>query len=667
MKNTKLMGFFTFGFLAVLLAGCFNAIPVIPTKQDDSNIESFTVDIAIGEDGRSIAGLDAARIKDGACNIVQLIVTDGEGNIVAFDEVRRERDEDDKAVLKIESLPFGETYYFLLLQGYWERDYKKETPGGDYVYTGNPPTLLAAGFKEERVTGSGKVTITMWPIVVDTVFTSASGRKTVEPALDSTGTPGEVILHPAGWDVKWTIKEGLTGNWRTGLVMAQKLINSEAGDALLLRKAETLVRDTAVTWQDSTLTGNVITRSIENTTGLGSIGNAGSVNFKLEYVPFNLTGGKTNPWTQFDEKSVFNLEGSNEPPVWIIRNGVNDEAQNDDTDFTSFNRLSSANGNGAVRYKVAAKTPAEGSALTVSDGVFEGPWTSTTPKISFTTGGYTGTAEVYYTVVEAGKGPPDYSAYGPLLAEVGPGNQTPEITVPGAKGYYDVYVIVYKDGEVSAPLIIKTVPTTFTLRIIRIDTSLDQVQGLVLDPVTVERERDLGYSETIYRTGHTNKQWAVGLGYNPTYDDGGAKRFRQLYPEDRYPLYTFSNAAGNSQLLSKSSKWGDVEIPKTDGSIVGYNVFFIEKDRYVRGYAKPATSTLKEDQFFFYLRLDVLQEFLLPMGTATDNGSKEVDPSNTEYKEVIPIGYDTLANQSSIMKSLGVGNIPNHDVDDLKR
>ncbi|MDR2070820.1 MAG: hypothetical protein LBP81_05335 [Treponema sp.] len=667
------MVFFTLGFLAVLLAGCFNSITVIPQKQDDSNIEPFTVDIEIGEErdieskekGRSAAGPDAARIKGGISNFVQLVVADGKGNIVAFDEVRRGRDEDDEAVLKIGVLPFGETYYFLLLLGHWERDYKKETPGEDYVYTGNPPTLLAAGFKEEQVTGSGKVTITMWPVVVDTVFTSASGGKTAEPALDSTGTPGEVILHPAGWDVKWTIKEGLTGNWRIGLVTAQKLINSEAGDALLLRKAETLVRDTAVTWQDSTLNRNVITRSIRNTTGFGNIGNAGSVNFKLEYVPFNLTGGKTNPWTQFNEKSAFNLEGSNEP-VWIIRNGVNDEAQNDDTDFTSFNRLFSetvrtpnANGNGAVRYKVAVKTPAAGSALTVSGGVFEGPWTSTTPKISFTTGGYTGTAEVYYAVVEAGKGPPDYSAYG-LLAEAGPGKQTQGITVPGTKGNYDVYVIVYKDGEVSAPLIIKTIPATFTLRIIRMPKSIDTITQIAVVPVMND-----GYHEGVYRTGHTGKKWTSLNGETPD-ETRRLKDFQAMYPQAQYyPMQ--KSYGGTSSVLANDYNWADVTINWPAKSVTGYYIFFIEGDGRIRGYANPGQlDPKKEENYLFFVRPDyVYKHFLLPMGTTIDNGSTEVNPKTTAYKEVIPIGYQSYYNLSSILKSTGVWGIPRFDQGNL--
>jgi hypothetical protein len=50
------------------------------------------------------------------------------------------------------------------------------------------------------------------------------------------------------------------------------------------------------------------------TSGIARIETEGSVTFKLTYVPFNLRGsGGTNPWTKFNNKSVFNLSGNGEP------------------------------------------------------------------------------------------------------------------------------------------------------------------------------------------------------------------------------------------------------------------------------------------------------------------------------------------------------------------
>jgi hypothetical protein len=87
--------------------------------------------------------------------------------------------------------------------------------------------------------------------------------------------------------------------------------------------------------------------------------------------------------------------------VWIIRNGVNDAAQNEETDFTIENPGigEETNWNGAVRYEIAAKTPTDGSELEIRDGKFLGPADSNIPDITFTTDGYDETAEVYYAVV----------------------------------------------------------------------------------------------------------------------------------------------------------------------------------------------------------------------------------------------------------------------------
>jgi hypothetical protein len=373
------------------------------------------VDILIGKDAgpqgltRTIAGPDADRIKDDIRNIIQLIVTDDSGTIVAFDEVRRENDDDGVAELRIESIPFGATYHFLLLMGHWERDYtaEAEAHNGKYVYTSDPPTLLAAGLlQDKKITGSGKVTVTVWPLVVDTGFTSGIGG-TVGPVVNA-GKPEAVSLLPVNWNVTWTIKRGLTGNGLTDLVKAQN-IASNTGETLLLKNVpKTLLREGSGTgtWSDAALSGNVITGDIgDNTAVFQKIGTGRSVNFKLEYVLFNLTG--TGDWTTVDgDKTAFNL--STGGPVWIIRNGVNDKAQTEATDFYSFHHLPkegetiatlNANGNGAVRFGTAAKTPDGDSTLTVKEGKFIGPWDTTEPDISFTTAGYDGTAEAYYTVV----------------------------------------------------------------------------------------------------------------------------------------------------------------------------------------------------------------------------------------------------------------------------
>jgi hypothetical protein len=414
---------------------------------------------------RAVAGPDSARIKGDIRNFVQLIVVDDDGNIAAFDECRRTGDDDTEAELFINSITFGRTYHFLLLMGHWERDYEKEkTEGeGEYQYTPGPPTLLAAGLKDQLITGSGKVTVTMWPLVIDTAF--SSGGLPAGPVVTS-GKPGKAVLHPADWDVTWTVTRGAGGNGFADLIRAQKLTpGNAASETLLVKSGKTLVRegsgpDAEETWDNpavlSGVLGNVVTRSLgAYTAGFDKIGREGSVNFNLEYAPFNLTGAEA--WSMVED-TVFDLQEGG--PVWIIRNGVNDDAQDGNTDFGVFHKIGdagmgAANGNGAVRYGIAPKTPGEGSALEVRDGVFLGPSASITPEISFTTAGYTGEGEVYYAVVAAGEEAPDYSDYGLLVrAPQGPRSET--VRVAEAGGDYDIYVIVYKDGEVSGPEIINT-------------------------------------------------------------------------------------------------------------------------------------------------------------------------------------------------------------------
>jgi hypothetical protein len=94
--------------------------------------------------------------------------------------------------------------------------------------------------------------------------------------------------------------------------------------------------------------------------------------------------------------------------------------------------------------------------------VFLGPTDSNTPKIKFTTAGYTENADVYYAVVSKddaedmqGEGKtPDYSAY-TYLDTVGVDTWERAVNGSLASEQY-IYLIVYKDGEVSEPEIINT-------------------------------------------------------------------------------------------------------------------------------------------------------------------------------------------------------------------
>jgi hypothetical protein len=100
---------------------------------------------------------------------------------------------------------------------------------------------------------------------------------------------------------------------------------------------------------------NTITQDLSSYTG--TVGQSGSANFNLTYVPFSLTDPAK--WTVTSTK---HFSGTGGIPQWIIRNGVNDEPQDEDTDFEihpdANNKARSwedtgTNGNGAVAFTVS--------------------------------------------------------------------------------------------------------------------------------------------------------------------------------------------------------------------------------------------------------------------------------------------------------------------------
>jgi formylglycine-generating enzyme required for sulfatase activity len=466
MQNVKIRGFFISGFLAVLLAGCFNPIAVTPPKTGGSALDPFTVDVTIGKQGeaRSVAGLDAKRIKgegpESIRNFIQLIVTDSQGKIVAFTERRRESAEEKAAAFFINSIDFGKTYHFLLLMGHWDRNGETD---GLYVYRENsPPTLLAAGLETREVTGGGTIRITMWPIVVDTSFTTTNAdvpldSRTIGPEMLS-GTPQPATLLPVEWNVMWTITRGNGGNGLNDLIRAQKVMDPNAGELLRLQRMETSAKGDGFSFpveiDAPAETGNVITLDIKAyTSGAHLIGTSGSAYFKLEYVPFSLLDSKSTAiWSKFDNDSKFDL--SKGGPVWIIRNGINDEVQNGATNFTNLGD-ETANGNGAVVFNV---TVIEDESLKILDGEFVGPVNSAKTTVKFTTDGYNGEAELYYAVVQPDE-EPDYSSY-ILLDPALPAKEGHQKSISiNTAGTHDVYLILFKGGKVSHPLVLNTQET----------------------------------------------------------------------------------------------------------------------------------------------------------------------------------------------------------------
>jgi hypothetical protein len=194
-------------------------------------------------------------------------------------------------------------------------------------------------------------------------------------------------------------------------------------------------------------------------------------------------------------------------------------------------------------------------------------------------------------------------------------------------------------------------PANLSLRIIKLNSS-DYVSQIILVPVPTALDP---YNASIYRTGHTKVLWAEKFG---TTDTTRIEGFKARYPATQYPNVLYINIAK----LDTTNDWADVTIPWPTGDIVGYNLFFIEGDSRVRGYVNPGQlDPVLNKNFIFYLRPDYLYNYnRLWMNTYV-----QAAPNTAGAVEVVPIGYDSYYNTTSIMKSAGVGNRPTHDLSDF--
>jgi hypothetical protein len=385
--------------LHLVLAGCINPVSFteefreVPAEVPSEELpavgvqpeEEFTVSIGTGGGGkaRSVAGPGAGTIRFGSIrNIAQVIVADTGGKIVAFDEVRRATTGTISQNLSV-SIPSGASYHFLVLMGHLNYT----VADGNYTYpSSEAPMLLAVGFATTAISGADPVTITMKPVVVDTAF--AYGGAEAGAALGGVTLPKDV---PAA--LTWTVTNGFGP-----LIAAQKAVRGGGGgDEPRFLEAITITGNGVDTGVQPVLSGigyNEITTNIVTT----SLESNGYANFNLKYAPFNLTA--TGAWTGFvsgaaDPYSDPYVDVDDGVPVWIIRNGVNDAAQNDDTTFpasgSTYPWTGTANGNGAVRFTV------EDRAIDLTNLV-PAPVRGATPVTSFSAPQYTGTVDWTKTV-----------------------------------------------------------------------------------------------------------------------------------------------------------------------------------------------------------------------------------------------------------------------------
>jgi hypothetical protein len=364
MKNAKRV--FAAGFLLAVLAGCFNPItteaPVSPPQQqEEDGPASFTVDILIGDDavdGRFLAGPSTEQLG-GLYNFMELVVMNGSTKDIT---VQQKSIGDAGTALSITGLSTSATYNFLLLMGHKAAD--------------GVPSLLAAGLQSQTIGKSGKITITMWPIEVETDFIHPAGGL----ALEKADEPTEAKLPGAGaWTVRWTLG-GRAGKAVAALLAARQAASPGAAAVFDQTDLTVNLKGVAIT---GSVAGNVVTAPL----GDLAVGDTGPVFFNLNYRAFNLPGNS----------------------LWIFRNGVNDNAQNTYTDFSGPAAWGTGgkNGNGAVNFTVVQNSGGTGGGGTEDDdldltGYIDAPAAYATAQAEFTAKWYSGTI-AWDNSVNAGK------------------------------------------------------------------------------------------------------------------------------------------------------------------------------------------------------------------------------------------------------------------------
>jgi hypothetical protein len=436
---------------------------------------TVTVQITGDSGGRSVAGAGSAQIKTGGLrNLYELVVVDIDAKkIISFDRQLRKNANELFATMTVNSVPFGKEYAFMLLTGYQKR--LANAGNGDFVYDTTSPTLMGAGLKKVKVTGSDSITITLWPIVVDTKFKArdlSSPDVIMEPPTD---VKKFTWVLPIETQVIWSItdSQGKDGLKVLKLANNNSLFAGRDVPLFVNGSGATIVRGSGVNSGNDnrqqiannllplasagTETPHTITLDISDyTNGFARINKEGSANFELAYVPFG-----ADIWS--DEPTKSN---------WIIRNGVNAAAQDANTTFASSVAYvvsgPGANGNGAVRFKPTAGEEDEGgdkpgtgdipdvpgitdpSAFTISGEIVNAlPGTD----IKFTTTGYTDTAAVYYKILNAVDAPPAYNTFTTLLVKSGnnglftAGTYEPDtINQTFDSKAQKMYVLLYKNG-----------------------------------------------------------------------------------------------------------------------------------------------------------------------------------------------------------------------------
>jgi hypothetical protein len=354
-------------------------LPPFTLIYDGKNTVSLSPFQTLATSARSLSGYDRDGIialgLTATFNYFQWVFMDAapatDGHIYAYDDVLNSPTASVSNLTLTAVVEPGHTYHVLLLAG-------NKPSSGD-------PTLLASAYTKFEANGSSSpLNLTLIPVVVDVKFSGGS---------DGTRQPGR-LAKTVGLDKEWAYTlEYFIGSTNKGVMATDDALQEAANDGLWpLKLAAVEVRKND-TWfyKYSTDIGGGVHETVKNyqagvldnvevplnsafgtnlawvqwetvpaskveglndlnvnksltTTGRGKYGfvtprtalTKGTVWFHLEYVPFGV----------FDDTEWQKVSGGNRP-VWVIRNGLNDDPQDAST-WTAGMMYNSANGNGGI-------------------------------------------------------------------------------------------------------------------------------------------------------------------------------------------------------------------------------------------------------------------------------------------------------------------------------
>ncbi|MDR3284806.1 MAG: hypothetical protein LBS97_06480 [Treponema sp.] len=366
---------------------------------------------------RNVFGAGNADIQStdrGVRNYAQVIVMEdsslADGTISAFDQTTAS-----KTALSVR-LKSGKTYHFLILQGH----------KNDLSSQGEKPTLLAGGYAKKSISpGLNTVTLPLVPVIVDVTLIDDTGNDVViNPGFNRRAlvnyTPAQAALSPgavclaqvklgavqaganAAGDGLWPLKLAEPGIRRDGSTWegnsvpgaqdsyATKIsLGGYSGGNAALDAAGITVTQNAGHYvfassdaplADSLAAGAQTAGSLQYAFTTGDAKGTGRFYFNLKYVPFAVTADR------WDQTGM---------PVWVIRNGFDDQAQDGNTDFAA---NPGSNGHGAISITVGGQPSSLMKDLTAfigtpktADGPNPSLDTGSSNTGSFETGQYTGT------------------------------------------------------------------------------------------------------------------------------------------------------------------------------------------------------------------------------------------------------------------------------------